>query len=78
MKPFWTDSDGTTAWYRVHILEKNYSVKVTESPFDDDVQVIEVKLEWGGGNHPARKVSAGDEFDKVSAAFRAAKASAGT
>lgn len=73
MKPYWTDPDGMTSWYRVHILEKNYSVKVIESPFEDDVVITEIKLEWSGGNSVPRPVPAGDEYDKVCAAFQAAK-----
>ena len=73
MQAYWTDSDGFTSWYRVHILDKNYSVKVVESPFEEHGDVQEVKLEWGGKRTPARKVAAGPEFDMVRAAFFAAK-----
>lgn len=74
MKPYWTDPDGMTSWYRVHILEKNYSVKVVESPFEDDVTIVEIKLEWNGGKSAARAVPAGEEYDRVCAAFRGKKA----
>lgn len=73
MKPYWTNSDGTTSWYRVHILDKNYSVKVEESPFEEDVSITEIKLEWSGGKNAARPIDHGAEYDRVSAAFRAAK-----
>lgn len=76
MKPYWTDSDGSTSWYRVHILEKNYSVKVVESPFEDDVLITEVKQEWSGGNSAPRQIQSGEEYDRVCAAFHAAKAKA--
>lgn len=77
MKPFWTHPDGMTCWYRIHILDKNYSVKVVESPFDDD-EITEIRMEWGGGNSAQRQIQAGAEYDKVSAAFRAAKKDAPT
>jgi len=73
MKPYWTHADGMTSWYRVHILDKNYSVKVTESPFEEDVAITEIKAEWSGGNTAPRQVHAGDEYDRVSAAFFAAR-----
>lgn len=76
LKPFWTHSDGETSWYRVHVLEKNYSVKVVESPFEEDAVVAEIKQEWSGGNSSTRQVHAGEEYDRVCAAFRAAKAKA--
>ena len=72
MNPYWTSPDGMTHWYRVHILERNYSVKVVESPFDGD-EITEVKLEWSGGNSSPRQLSKGDEYDRVCAAFHAAK-----
>lgn len=74
MTPYWTSPDGDTHWYRVHILEKNYSVKVVESPFDDD-EIVEVKLEWSGGNSSPRKLHDGEEYARVCAAYRAAKKS---
>ena len=43
MKPYWTHADGMTSWYRVHVREKNYSVKVEESPFEEDVAITEIK-----------------------------------
>ena len=73
MKPFWTDPDGMTAWYRVHVLDKNYSVKVVESPFEEDVEITEIKQEWSGGTSSARTIQAGVEYDRVCAAFHAAK-----
>ena len=76
MKPYWTHADGTTSWYRVHVLEKNYSVKVAESPFEEDVAITEIKQEWSGGNSFPRPVLAGSEYDKVSAAFFAARKAA--
>ncbi len=72
MTPYWTSSDGTTHWYRVHILEKNYSVKVVESPFDGD-EIVEVRSEWSGGNSSPRQLQQGDEYARVCAAFWAAK-----
>ena len=76
MTPYWTSPDGTTAWYRVHILDKNYSVKVTESPFEEDVKIIEVKFEWSGGNTMPRHLHDGSEYERVCAAFWAAKKAA--
>ena len=73
MTPYWTHADGMTAWYRVHVLDKNYSVKVTESPFEEDVAITEIKLEWSGGNTVPRQIQAGDEYDRVCAAFFMAK-----
>lgn len=73
MTPYWTHADGMTAWYRVHVLDKNYSVKVAESPFEEDVAITEIKLEWSGGNTVPRQIQAGDEYDRVCAAFFMAK-----
>ncbi|MES2950035.1 MAG: hypothetical protein V4858_15950 [Pseudomonadota bacterium] len=73
MTPFWMDPDGSTAWYRVHVLDRNYSVKATESPFEEDVAITEIKVEWSGGKSSPRRISAGEEYDRVSAAFFAAK-----
>lgn len=73
MKPYWTHSDGMTSWYRVHVLDKNYSVKIEESPFEEDVVITEVRQEWSGGNSVPRQIHAGDEYDRVCAAFYAAK-----
>jgi hypothetical protein len=72
MKPYWTHPDGMTSWYRVHILERNYSVKIVESPFDE-MTITEIKFEWSGGNSFPRQVPPGDEYDKVCAAVFAAK-----
>lgn len=77
MKPYWTHSDGMTCWYRVHILDKNYSVKVVESPFDEEGEITEIKAEWSGGNTAPRPVHAGEEYERVRAAFLAAKKAAG-
>ena len=71
--PYWTHPDGSSAWYRVHIHEKNYSVKVNESPFEEDVAVTEIKQEWSGGKTTTRKIDAGEDFDRVSAAYFAAR-----
>ena len=57
----------------MHIAEKNYSVKVVESPFEENVVITEVKLEWSGGNSAPRQIQAGAEYDKVCAAFHAAE-----
>ena len=73
IEPYWTHSDGMTSWYRVHVREKNYSVKVTESPFEEDVAITEIRLEWSGGNSVAKQMDAGEEYDRVSAAFFAAR-----
>jgi hypothetical protein len=73
MKPYWTHEDGMTAWYRVHILDRNYSVKVIDSPFEEDVTISEIKMEWSGGNSVSRVIDPGDEYDRVCAAFLAAK-----
>ncbi len=73
MKPYWTDPDGSNAWYRVHLYEKNYSVKVIESPFEEDVVITEVKQEWSGGKTASRKIEAGAEYDKVCAVFFATR-----
>lgn len=73
MKAYWTHPDGSFAWYRVHIYEKNYSVKVTESPFEEDVAVTEIRQEWSGGKSASRKIDAGDEYDRVTAAYFAAR-----
>lgn len=73
MTPYWTHADGMTAWYRVHVLDKNYSVKVAESPFEEYVAITEIKLEWSGGNSVAKRIDAGEEYDSISAAFFAAR-----
>ncbi len=73
MKAYWTHPDGSCAWYRVHIHEKNYSVKVTESPFEEDVAVTEIRQEWSGGKSASRKIDAGEEYERVTAAYFAAR-----
>ncbi len=73
MKPYWSDPDGSSAWYRVHVHDKNYSVKVLESPFEEDVAITEIKQEWSGGKTASRTIRAGDEYNKVSAAYFAAR-----
>ena len=73
MDPYWTSSDGQSAWYRVHILEKNYSVKIVEDPFEEEGMITEVRMEWSGNKTVARTLSKGDEYDRVCAAYRAAK-----
>ena len=73
IKPYWAHPDGSSAWYRVHIHEKNYSVKVIESPFEEDVVISEIKQEWSGGKTASRTIEAGVEYDKVSAAYFAAR-----
>lgn len=73
MTPYWSHPDGSYAWYRVHLQEKNYSVKVLESPFEEDVAITEIKQEWSGGKTASRRVDAGDEFERVKAAYFAAR-----
>jgi len=73
MKPYWSHPDGSSAWYRVHLHEKNYSVKVLDSPFEEDVVIAEIKQEWSGGKTASRTIEAGDEYNKVSAAYFAAR-----
>lgn len=73
MTPYWTHPDGSSAWYRVHIQEKNYSVKVLESPFEEDVVITEIKQEWSGGKTASRKIEAGEEYDRVKEAYFAAR-----
>lgn len=70
MKPFWTDDE--TAWYRIHLGEKNYSVKASEDPFGE-VQILEIKSEWSGGKTASQTLSEGERYDRVAAAFLAAK-----
>lgn len=72
MQPFWTD--GESAWYRVHLGEKNYSVKASEDPFGE-IEILEIKSEWSGGKSASQKLSAGEHFDRVAAAFLEAKKS---
>ncbi|MEO7104959.1 MAG: hypothetical protein ABIZ09_01180 [Rhodoferax sp.] len=73
IKPYWTHPDDSFAWYRVHIHDRNYSVKVVESPFEEDVAITEIKQEWSGGKTASRKIEAGEEYEKVSAAYFAAR-----
>lgn len=73
IKPYWSHPDGSSAWYRVHLQEKNYSVKVLESPFEEDVAITEIKQEWSGGKTASRTIESGDEYDKVKAAYFAAR-----
>jgi hypothetical protein len=75
MKPFWTD--GESSWYRLHLAEKNYSVKASEDPFGE-VAILQVQAEWNGGKRPATTLHSGDEYDQVCTAFLAAKSSATT
>jgi hypothetical protein len=70
-------TDGDNAWYRLHILEKNYSVEASEDPFGE-LQILHIRSEWNGGKSVARNVPAGPEFDKIAAAFLTAKASGKT
>ena len=73
MKAHWTHPDGSYAWFRVHLHEKNYSVKVIESPFEEDVAVTEIKQEWSGGKTASRRIDAGEEYDRVTAVYFAAR-----
>ena len=73
MKPFWTD--GETSWYRVHLVDRNYSVKASEDPFGE-IQILEIKSEWSGGRSASQKLAAGDLYDNVAAVFLAAKRNA--
>jgi hypothetical protein len=73
IEPFWTATDGLSAWYRVHILEKNYSVKIVQDPFEEDGLIAEVRAEWSGNKSMARTLSNGEEYDRVCAAYHAAK-----
>jgi hypothetical protein len=75
MKPFWTD--GESAWYRIHLAERNYSVKASDDPFGD-ISILQVQAEWNGGKRPAQTLLSGDEYDHVCAAFLTAKSSAAT
>lgn len=71
MKPFVIHTTGEASWYRFHHLEKNFSIKVIDDPFDG-LQVQEIKLEWGGGKSVPKILAEGDEFDRVKALFLAA------
>ncbi len=75
MKPFWTD--GESAWYRIHLAERNYSVKASEDPFVE-LTILLVNSEWNGGRRPPQALHSGEEYDRVCAAFLAAKASVTT
>ena len=70
MRSFWTD--GESSWYRIHLAEKNYSVKASEDPFGE-VSILQVQAEWNGGKRPATTLHNGEEYDRVCAAFLAAK-----
>lgn len=72
MKPFWTHSDGQTALYRFHLLEKNYTIKVLDDPFSG-TRILEIKSEWNGGKSFAQVVQPGKEYDRIEAAFLKAK-----
>jgi hypothetical protein len=72
MKPYWTD--GESAWYRIHLAERNYSVKASEDPFGE-VSILQVKTEWNGGKRPPQPLLNGEEYDQVCAAFLNAKSS---
>lgn len=75
MQAFWTD--GESSWYRIHLAERNYSVKASEDPFGE-VNILQVQAEWNGGKRPAITLRDGDEYDRVCAAFLAAKSAATT
>lgn len=70
MKPFWTD--GESSWYRIHLADRNYSLKVSEDPFGD-VSFLQVQTEWNGGKRAATPLLSGEEYDQVCAAFLVAK-----
>jgi len=73
MQAYWTRDD--VSWYRLHLADKNYSVKATEDPFGD-VNILEIKSEWSGGKSVSQTLGPGELYDRVAQAFLAAKKSA--
>jgi len=72
MKPFWKHPTDDSARYRFHVLERNYTVMAKEDPFGD-VEIMEITSEWRGGKSRLQKLLPGEEFDRVSMLFLAAK-----
>lgn len=70
MQAYWTQGD--ISWYRVHLADKNYSVKASEDPFGD-VSILEIKSEWSGGKSISQTLSPGPLYDRVAQAFLSAK-----
>lgn len=70
MQAYW--SKGDTAWYRLHLADKNYSVKTSEDPFGD-ITILEIKSEWSGGKTASQTLAPGDLYNRVAQAFLAAK-----
>lgn len=70
MHAYWTQGD--VSWYRVHLADKNYSVKASEDPFGD-ITILEIKSEWSGGKTVSQTLPAGELYERVAQAFLAAK-----
>jgi hypothetical protein len=70
MQAYWTRDD--VSWYRLHLADKNYSVKAAEDPFGD-VNILEIKSEWSGGKSVSQTLGPGELYDRVAQAFLAAK-----
>ena len=70
MQAYWTQGDVSRD--RVHLADKNYSVKASDDPFGD-VNILEIKSEWSGGKSVSQTLSPGELYDRVAEAFLAAK-----